>query len=110
MPRPSRKKEVKRVQMDMPPKSLERLKLLQERTEAASYIEVVRNALQLYEAMIDEVEAGNKILIDRDGFFRTRLDKLRARLEELGAVRVQCEDGWYWDLKPDLKPGEVLTL
>lgn len=57
--------ELKRVQMDMPPKSVERLKKLQEITEAASYAEVVRNALQLYEAMIIEVEAGNEIFIKR---------------------------------------------
>jgi len=69
MARPSRdeRKEVKRIQMDMPPKSVERLKRLQETTEAASYAEVVRNALRLYEAVIDEVEAGNELMIKRDG-------------------------------------------
>lgn len=68
MPRPAGdKKDLKRVQMDMPPKSLERLKRLQEKTEAASYAEVIRNALQLYEALIEEVESGAKIFADRDG-------------------------------------------
>lgn len=68
MPRPaSDKKDLKRVQMDMPPKSVERLKRLQDVTEAASYAEVVRNALRLYEAMIDEVEGGSQILAERNG-------------------------------------------
>jgi hypothetical protein len=68
MPRPvAEKKDLKRVQMDMPPKSLERLKRLQEVTEAASYAEVVRNALQLYEALIEEVEGGSKVFAERDG-------------------------------------------
>lgn len=69
MPRPAsdRKKSVKRVQMDMPPKSVERLKRLQDVTEAASYAEVVRNALQLYEALIDEVEGGSHIYAERNG-------------------------------------------
>ncbi len=53
--------------MDMPPRSVERLKTLQLKTEASSYAEVVRNALRLYEALIQEVEDGNKILIERDG-------------------------------------------
>ena len=53
--------------MDMPPKSVERLKALQEKTEASSYAEVVRNALQLYEALIDETDNGGRILIERDG-------------------------------------------
>lgn len=69
MSRPTRekKRDVKRVQMDMPPKSLERLQRLQGITEASSYAEVVRNALRLYEALVDEAEEGHKLLIDRDG-------------------------------------------
>ena len=51
----------KRIQMDMPP----RLKRLQDMTEAASYAEVMKNALRLYEALIEEVEAGNEIMIKR---------------------------------------------
>ena len=55
----------RRIQMEMPPKSVERLKRLQNVTEAASYAEVMRNALRLYEALIDEVEAGHEILVKR---------------------------------------------
>lgn len=55
----------KRIQMDMPPRSVERLKRLQEVTEAASYAEVMKNALRLYEALIEEVEAGNEIMVKR---------------------------------------------
>jgi hypothetical protein len=51
--------------MDLPPKSVERLKRLQELTEAASYAEVMRNALRVYEALILEAEQGNEILIKR---------------------------------------------
>ncbi len=68
MSRPAKenKPEMKRVQMDMPPKSLMRLKRLQDITEASSYTEVVRNALRLYEVLVDEYEAGNELLIKRD--------------------------------------------
>ncbi|WP_335656914.1 hypothetical protein [Parasphingorhabdus sp.] len=51
--------------MEMPPRSVERLKRLQEVTEAASYAEVMKNALRLYEALIDEVETGNEIMVKR---------------------------------------------
>lgn len=63
----SAKRASRRVQMDMPERSVARLKTLQIQTEASSYAEVVRNALQLYEALIGEVEQGHKILVDRDG-------------------------------------------
>ena len=55
----------KRIQMDMPPRSVERLKRLHGVTEAASYAEVMKNALRLYEALIEEVEAGNEIMVKR---------------------------------------------
>ena len=55
----------KRIQMDMPPRSVERLKRLQDITEAASYAEVMKNALRLYEVIIGEVEAGNEIILKR---------------------------------------------
>lgn len=62
----SEKKDLKRVQMDMPPKSVARLRHLQNVTEASSYAEVVRNALRLYEALIDEAESGSEFLIQRE--------------------------------------------
>jgi hypothetical protein len=51
-----------------------------------------------------------KILVDKDNFFRAKLASLRQRLNELGAKKVQRNADWYWDLKPDLKQGEVLVL
>ena len=41
-----------RVQLEMPPQAMERLQKLKDRTEAASYAEVIRNALRLYEARL----------------------------------------------------------
>jgi predicted nucleotidyltransferase len=59
---------------------------------------------------LDMVEDA-KLLFDRAGFFAKRLRAVRNRLEELGSMRVQLEDGtWYWDLKPDLKAGESFVL
>jgi len=58
---------------------------------------------------LDMVEDA-RILFDRDGFFSAVLEKLRKRLEELGAKRVWKGNAWYWILKPDLRPGEVFEL
>lgn len=51
-----------------------------------------------------------RILVDRDGFLAERLAVLRRRLGELGARRVPKGGGYYWLLKPDLKPGEDIQL
>jgi hypothetical protein len=57
-----------RVQFDLPPRSMERLNVLKLKTEAASYAEVFKNALRLYEALIEETEQGRTFLIrDENG-------------------------------------------
>lgn len=51
-----------RVQLDFPPRAMERLNTLKAKTEASSYAEVVKNALRLYEALIEEDESGKQFL------------------------------------------------
>jgi len=54
-----------RVQLEMPPQAMERLQRLKERTEAASYAEVIRNALRLFEALIEEHAKGSEFALRR---------------------------------------------
>jgi hypothetical protein len=54
-----------RVQLEMPPQAMERLQKLKDRTEAASYAEVIRNALRLLEALVDEHEKGSDFFLKR---------------------------------------------
>jgi hypothetical protein len=57
-----------RVQFDLPPRSIERLNVLKLKTEASSYAEVVKNALRLYEALIEETESGKQFFVrDENG-------------------------------------------
>ncbi len=58
---------------------------------------------------LDMVEDG-EILLD-DGTFRDKLTDVRRRMSELNSRRIIREDGtWYWELKPGVKFGEVITL
>ncbi len=51
------------------------------------------------------------ILYDKDDFFKNRLKELKKRLLQLGSKKVVLEDQtWYWILKPDSAPGEVIEL
>jgi predicted nucleotidyltransferase len=50
------------------------------------------------------------ILYDKEGFFEGVLERLRKKLATLGAKRVWRGSAWYWDLKPDFRPGEVFEL
>jgi predicted nucleotidyltransferase len=68
----------------------------------------------------DEVQAGSplfldmvedaRILYDRHGFFMQHIAHLRNKLAHLGAKRIWKGNAWYWDLKPDYRPGEVFEL
>jgi predicted nucleotidyltransferase len=55
--------------------------------------------------------SGHVILHDAGGFFAAVLERLKRRLQELGSKRYVDEDGYeYWDLKPNWKPGDIVTL
>ena len=68
----------------------------------------------------EEVEAGSPLLLDMvfdarilwdpHRVLQKRLQRLRERLEALGARRVPFGGSWYWDLKPDFRPGDVVEL
>ncbi|MDN3515850.1 MAG: nucleotidyltransferase domain-containing protein [Candidatus Brocadia sp.] len=58
---------------------------------------------------LDMVEDG-EILLD-NGTFRDKLNDIKRRMLELNSRKVMCKDGtWYWELKPGMKLGEVITL
>jgi len=58
----------KRLNIVLPERSAQRLDALKEKTEAATYTEVLKDALRLYEALIEEAENGNEFCIrEKDG-------------------------------------------
>lgn len=59
--------------------------------------------------LLDILDHG--IILYDDGTLEKRFKSLKKRLTELGSKKVVLDDGtWYWDLKPDWKPGEVFEL
>lgn len=51
------------------------------------------------------------ILYDKNDFLKNSLNKLQEKLENLKARRIQLPNGsWMWDLKPNLKFGEVVEI
>jgi hypothetical protein len=51
------------------------------------------------------------VLHDPESILERELAAVRRRMAELGSMRIELPDGsWYWDLKPDWRPGEVVDL
>jgi len=65
MPPEAGERTTTRVQLELPPQAMERLHRLKDKTEAASYAEVIRNALRLLEALVDEHEKGSEFALKR---------------------------------------------
>jgi predicted nucleotidyltransferase len=65
-----------------------------------------RQGSPLFLDMIEDA----RVLYDRDNFLQKTLAQFKARLDHLGARRIWRGNAWFWDLKPDYKPGEVFEL
>ncbi len=50
------------------------------------------------------------IVYDRGRLLEKILERVRRRLEELGAERIYVGKKWYWRLKKDFRFGEVITI
>jgi len=50
------------------------------------------------------------IILYDTGVVSRELERLKKRLEELGAKKIRTGCTWFWILKPDLKLGEVVEL
>jgi predicted nucleotidyltransferase len=77
--------------------------------ELSTKIKTPEEAEQFTPLYLDMTEDA-VLLYDRDGFFKTVLDRLRERLQTMGAKRVRQGKVWYWDLKPDYQWGEVIEI
>jgi predicted nucleotidyltransferase len=75
-----------------------------------SALPFTRAEVQAFPPILLDIVADGIPLMD-DGYFRRMAGILRARLQRVGARRVfLAPDEWYWDLKPGLRFGEVVTI
>ena len=58
---------------------------------------------------LDMIEDG-RVLFDPSGFWNEYMKEFQRRLHRLGARKVVQGDRWYWDLKPDYRPGDVFEI
>jgi predicted nucleotidyltransferase len=87
----------------------ERLEKLGIKTYLSPIIKTPDEAEQGSALFLDMI-ADVQMLYDKNGFFSKILERLKVRLDDLGAQRIKRGNAWYWILKPDFRPGEVFEL
>ncbi len=99
--------------MELEKESDEEIKRIYEKWGCYPYIspilktkEEAKNLSPLYLDMVTDA----KILYDKDDFFKEILEKLRMELDSLNAKKIKVGKKWYWDLKPDYRFGEVISI
>jgi predicted nucleotidyltransferase len=68
--------------------------------------EEVRRGGFIYLDLVEDA----RLLYDRDDFFKNFLAQFKEKLDRLGARRIWRGNAWYWDLKPDFKPGDEIEI
>lgn len=67
--------------------------------------EVLRGSF-LFQDLVEDA----RICYDRENFLTQYLTGLKEKLKKMGARRIYRGGAWYWVLKPDYTPGEVIEI
>jgi len=73
---------------------------------------IIKEPKEIYQGslvFLDLVEDA-RICHDKDGFLARYLAGLKERLDRMGARRIYRGGAWYWVLKADYRPGEVIEI
>lgn len=66
--------------------------------------------LALKSPILLDMTEDSKIAYDPQNVFLDVISDLKESLKKYGARRVVRGTAWWWDLKPDFKPGDVVKL
>jgi len=78
--------------------------------EVSPYIATIEGIRENPLILLDIMNEGI-ILYEKGKYFRELIKKFKEKIKELGSRKVYLEDGsYYWELKPDWKPGELVEI
>jgi len=88
------------------------LEVLWKQGHYADFVEVIRSQVEAtaFHPLYLDMAMEAVVLYDAQGFFGQVLQRVRERLAALNSQRRQLGRHWYWDLKPEFTPGEVIEL
>ena len=78
--------------------------------EVSPYLVTIEELKENPLILLDIMEEGI-VLFDKDECFKSLMEKFKEKIKELGSRKVFLPDGsYYWELKPDWKPGEIVEI
>lgn len=91
--------------------------IVQNRSAGLKYVKpelsaIIKDPEEIYQGslvFLDLIEDA-KICYDKGNFLARYLAGLKERLDRMGARRIHRGGAWYWVLKADYRPGEVIEI
>jgi len=80
------------------------------RNAFVSDILLTRDEAKMHPPILLDLTEDAELVYDKDRFLESVLEDIRRRLVELGAKKVKADKGYYWVLKPEAKPTEVVQI
>jgi len=78
--------------------------------EVSPYIVTVEELRENPLILLDIMDEGI-ILYEKGEWFRELIKRFKEKIKELGSRKVYLPDGsYYWELKPDCEPGELVEI
>jgi len=76
-----------------------------------SFIMATESHLRENPLILLDMTEENICLYDPQGVFKKLISDMKKMMKKLGSKRIWLdEDTWYWEVKPDWKPGEVVEI
>jgi predicted nucleotidyltransferase len=75
-----------------------------------SFLILSKEELKAHPPILIDITEEGIILEDKDDFLRKELASIKEKLTHFGTVKKITPQGYYWIIKPDIKPGEVFEI
>lgn len=75
-----------------------------------SLLLMTKKEVETHPDILIDISHEGIILFDKGGFLKSHLNAIKEKMIALGSIKKTTPHGHYWNLKPDLHPGEVFEI
>lgn len=75
-----------------------------------SLLMMTKKEVESHPDILIDISFEGIILFDKGGFLKKHLNEIKEKMAHLGSVKMITPHGHYWNLRPDLRPGDLIEL